>query len=161
MYVRDIADPKLVEDVLSRMMEIKMDDIPETGYIEQLIEDSHISIFPQIQNTERPDRVIASVLEGKVSILLDGTPFALILPMTLTALMQSPEDYYQRWTSATLLRLLRYIAVLLTIFYPGFTLHLSLIIPVYYRQEWHSPSQAAGKMFLSLLLSKPFSCLLR
>lgn len=161
MYVRDIADPKLVEDVLSRMAEIKMDDIPETGYIEQLIEDSHISIFPQIQNTERPDRVIASVLEGKVSILLDGTPFALILPMTLTALMQSPEDYYQRWTSATLLRLLRYIAVLLTIFYPAFTLHLSLIIPVYYRQEWHSPSQGAGRMFPSLLLSKPFSCLLR
>lgn len=125
VYVRDIADPKLVEDVLSRMAEIKMDDIPETGYIEQLIEDSHISIFPQIQNTERPDRVIASVLEGKVSILLDGTPFALILPMTLTALMQSPEDYYQRWTSATLLRLLRYIAVLLTIFLPG--LYIALV----------------------------------
>lgn len=125
MYVRDIADPKLVDDVFSRMKQIKMDDIPESGYIEQLIEDSHISIFPQIQNTERPDRVIASVLEGKVSILLDGTPFALIMPMTLTALMQSPEDYYQRWTSATLLRLLRYIAVLLTIFLPG--LYIALV----------------------------------
>lgn len=151
MYVRDIADPALVEDVVSRMKEIKMDDIPETGYIEQLIEDSHLTIFPQIQNTERPDRVIAAVLEGKVSILLDGTPFALIMPMTLTALMQSPEDYYQRWTSATLLRLLRYIAVLLTIFYLVSTSPLSPITQVYYRLRWHSQSQAVGRMFRFLL----------
>ncbi|MFS0654155.1 spore germination protein [Bacillus sp. 179-C3.3 HS] len=125
VYVRDIADPTLVEDVVSRVKQIRMDDIPETGYIEQLIEDSHLSIFPQIQNTERPDRVIAAVLEGKVAIMLDGTPFALILPMTITALMQSPEDYYQRWTSATLLRLLRYISVLLTVFLPG--LYIALV----------------------------------
>ncbi|MGE6630277.1 spore germination protein [Bacillus sp. NPDC077027] len=125
IYVRDIVDPKLVADVTSRMNKINLDDLPESGYIEQLIEDNHISIFPQIQNTERPDRVIAAILEGKVSIMLDGTPFALILPMTFTALMQSPEDYYQRWTSASLLRFLRYVAVLLTIFLPG--LYISLV----------------------------------
>ena len=51
--------------------------------MEQLIEDNYLSLFPQVQNTERPDRVIAALMEGRVAILLDGTPFALIAPLRL------------------------------------------------------------------------------
>lgn len=85
-----------------------MDFILESGYVEQLIEDDYLSPFQQTQNTERPDRVIASLLEGRIAILLDGTPFALIVPVTFSMLLQSPEDYYERWFPGTLLRVLRF-----------------------------------------------------
>lgn len=66
-----------------------IDDPMDTGYIEQLIEDSTLSPFQQLQNTERTDRVIGAILEGRAAILLDGTPFALIMPVTFSMLLQS------------------------------------------------------------------------
>ena len=93
--------------------------MPESGYVEQLIEDNYLSPFPQVQNTERPDRVIAALMEGRVAILLDGTPFALIVPVTLSMMLQSPEDYYERWIPGTFIRLLRYLAAILALFTPS------------------------------------------
>ncbi|MCV5403516.1 spore germination protein, partial [Escherichia coli] len=87
---------------------VDIDSVLESGYIEQLIEDNYLSPFPQIQNTERPDRVISALMEGRVAILLDGTPFVLIAPVTFSMLLQSPEDYYERRLPGTLLRLLRF-----------------------------------------------------
>ncbi|RZT23582.1 spore germination protein [Fictibacillus sp. BK138] len=119
VYMRDIVDPQLLEEVIQRIQTINIDNLPESGYVEQLIEDNQFSPFPQIQNTERPDRVMGAILEGRVGILLDGTPFALILPVTFNMLLQSPEDYYERWISGTLIRMLRYLAAFIALFGPS------------------------------------------
>lgn len=118
-YMRDIANSELVEEVIRRVEAINMDYVAESGYVEQLIEDNSMSLFQQVQNTERPDRVIGALMEGRVAILLDGTPFALIVPVTFSMLLQSPEDYYERWIPATLLRLLRFFTAFLAVFTPA------------------------------------------
>jgi spore germination protein len=118
-YIKEIVDPELVEEVEKRIKKIDLDNVPESGYVEQLIEDNYLSPFPQVQNTERPDRVIAALMEGRVAILLDGTPFALIAPVTFSMMLQSPEDYYERWIPGTFIRFLRYIAVVLSLFTPA------------------------------------------
>ena len=118
-YMKEIADPNLVEEVKKRIQSINIDDVAESGYVEQLIEDNYLSPFTQVQNTERPDRVFAALMEGRVAILLDGTPFALIVPVTFSMLLQSPEDYYERWLPSTLIRLLRYLAAAITLFAPS------------------------------------------
>jgi spore germination protein len=123
--MKEIADPELVEEVKKRIQKIDIDHLPESGYVEQLIEDNYLSPFPQVQNTERPDRVISALMEGRVAIMLDGTPFALIAPVTFSMLLQSPEDYYERWIPGTLFRLLRFGAANVTLFAPS--LYISFI----------------------------------
>ncbi len=118
-YINEIVDPELVKEVEKRIKKIDLDNVPESGYVEQLIEDNYLSPFPQVQNTERPDRVIAALMEGRVAILLDGTPFALIAPVTFSMMLQSPEDYYERWIPGTFIRFLRYISVVLSLFTPA------------------------------------------
>ncbi|AIF66455.1 spore gernimation protein [Terribacillus saccharophilus] len=119
-YLKDIANEKLLVEVKERINNLDIDHAAETGYIEQLIEDNYLSIFPQVQSTERPDRVMAAILEGRVAILLDGTPYALIVPTTFSMMLQSPEDYYERWIPMSLIRMLRYVAAFLSIFLPSF-----------------------------------------
>src|SRR5690606_21822045 len=104
---------------------IDVDDAPESGTIEQWIEDSQFSPFPQIMHTERPDKVISALLQGQVAILLDGTPFVLLAPITFASLIQAPEDYYERWLIGSLLRILRYFAAFLTVFLPS--LYIALV----------------------------------
>ncbi|MED3815927.1 spore germination protein, partial [Priestia megaterium] len=104
LFIKGLTDRELVEDMIKRIRNIKIDDPLESGYIEQLIEDYPYSIFPHVQSTERPDRVVSALLEGKIGILLDGTPFATIAPITFNAILQTPDDYYQRWIPSTLLR---------------------------------------------------------
>jgi spore germination protein len=120
VYVKDIANEELLENVKNRIQDMDIDHVAESGYIEQLIEDDYLSIFPQVQSTERPDRVMGAILEGRVAILLDGTSYALIVPATFSMMMQSPEDYYERWIPMSLIRLLRYVAAFLSIFLPSF-----------------------------------------
>lgn len=118
-YMQDIAEPQLIDEVKKRIKRIKIDAVPDSGYIEQLIEDNYLSPFPQVQSTERPDRVISALMEGRVALILDGSPFALIVPVTFQMLLQSPEDYYERWVAATLIRILRYVASFISLFAPS------------------------------------------
>ncbi|WP_026582441.1 spore germination protein [Bacillus sp. J33] len=118
-YIEDIANPDIVNEVKSRVEKIDIDNVLESGYVEQLIEDNFLSPFPQVQNTERPDRVMAALMEGRVAILLDGTPFALIVPVTFSMLLQASEDYYERWIPGTLIRLLRFLATFISLFGPA------------------------------------------
>lgn len=124
-YIKEIANPELVEEVQKRIKKINIDHVPESGYVEQLIEDNYLSPFPQIQSTERPDRVMAALLEGRVAILLDGTPFALIAPVSFSMLLQSPEDYYERWIPTTLIRIMRFLAAFISLVTPA--LYISFI----------------------------------
>jgi len=132
-YIEDIVTKELVDEVLRRLESIEIDAILDSGYIEQFIEDDPYSPFPQISITERPDHVAAELYEGRVVILVDNTPFALIVPATLNSMFQSPEDYYDRWFIASVLRFIRIIASFIAMLLPGlyiaFTSYNPGIIP--------------------------------
>lgn len=119
MYMEDIAKPELVEEVGTRLNKYIIDGVFDSGYIEQLIEDSWKSPFPQTQATERPDKFAASLLEGKVGIIVDNSPFGIIVPATLNAFYQASEDYYQRWQIMSFIRILRYLVSFLSFTLPG------------------------------------------
>ncbi|MBE6023971.1 MAG: spore germination protein [Cellulosilyticum sp.] len=118
-YIEDIAKPELVNEVEERLDKYVIDAILDSGYIEQLIEDSWKSPFPQTQATERPDKFAASLLEGKVGILVDTSPFGIIVPATLNSFYQASEDYYQRWQIMSFTRILRYLVSFLSFTLPG------------------------------------------
>ncbi|CAN7592075.1 spore germination protein [Paenibacillus sp. LjRoot56] len=118
-YIDGLADPTLVREVMNRLERIELDGVLESAYIEEMIEDNPYSPFPQILTTERPDSVAANLLEGRVTILVDGTPFAIVAPTTLFSLLQSPEDYYQSFMFVTMLRWLRYIFVGIALLAPS------------------------------------------
>lgn len=119
VYVEDIVKPELVKEIEERLDKYVIDAVFDSGYIEQLIEDSWKSPFPQTQATERPDKFAASLLEGKVGILVDTSPFGIIVPATLNAFYQASEDYYQRWQIMSFTRILRYIVSLFSFTLPG------------------------------------------
>nr|WP_246096648.1 spore germination protein [Paenibacillus sinopodophylli] len=119
MYLNEIAEKSLVDEVFRRLDQIEIDSILESGYIEDFIQESSYSPFPTVYNTERPDTIAAGLLEGKVAILVDGTPFVLLVPALFIQFFQSAEDYYQRADVSTLLRLLRYVSFLITMLAPS------------------------------------------
>jgi spore germination protein KA len=129
LYIEGVADQGVVQEVEKRVERIKIDGIFESGYIEQFIEDSHWSPFPLIQNTERPDKAAANLLEGKVVILTDGSPFALIAPSVLSQFYHSPEDYYERFLIATLLRFIRALSMTLALLLPSLYISFSSFHP--------------------------------
>jgi len=133
MYMDNLAPENLVKEVFSRLDKIKIDGVLESGYIEEFIEDNPWSFFPQMQNTERPDTVAANLLEGRIIILVDGTPFALILPVSFWQFLQASEDYYQRFHISIFLRILRitfiFLALLLPAFYVAVTTYHQEMIP--------------------------------
>ncbi|PYI57582.1 hypothetical protein DLM86_02550 [Paenibacillus flagellatus] len=118
-YVDGIAEPALIAEVSARIERIEIDGILESNYIEELIEDNPFSPFPQLSTTERPDVATAALLEGRVLVMVDGSPFVLIAPTTFTTILQSPEDYYQRFLIGSVIRWLRYFFVLVALLAPS------------------------------------------
>lgn len=124
-YIEGVADPGIVATARARLKSIDTDSIIDSGYIEQYIEDNPFSIFPTIGNSEKPDVVAAKVLEGRVAIIVDGTPFVLTAPLLFVESFQSSEDYYIRPFFASIVRMLRYIAFFLTIAAPAIFIALT------------------------------------
>ena len=118
-YLRGVVNEKLVDEVRIRLQRIDIDGILETGYIEQLIEDAPVSIFPTVGNTEKPDILAAKLLEGRIGILVDGTPIALTVPYLLVEALQSSEDYYARPYFVTIVRWLRMASMMLALYLPA------------------------------------------
>lgn len=119
MYLEDVANPVLIDEVQRRLDLIEIDGILESGYIEQFIQDTPYSPFPQVQYTERPDRVAAAILEGRISIISDGSPNALLVPATISNFLPAPEDYYERWLLMTAIRIVRTVSLLNSILLPS------------------------------------------
>ncbi|MDR5659133.1 spore germination protein [Serpentinicella sp. ANB-PHB4] len=119
MYIEDLVNRRALEKIEERLNAVDIDAVLDSGYIEQLTEDNWLSPFPQIQNTERPDTASAALYDGRIVLVVDNTPFVLILPTTFNALLQSAEDYYERWSIATAVRLLRYLAVFICLLAPS------------------------------------------
>ncbi|MGO4546686.1 spore germination protein [Paenibacillus sp. 2TAB23] len=112
-YIEGVVQPQLLEEIEYRVSQIETKAILESGYIEESIEDSHFTPFPQMLNSERPDVISAGLLEGKVAILTDCTPFALLVPMTFWTGLHAPDDYYERALYVFMTRLLRFIFICL------------------------------------------------
>ncbi|MWC27740.1 spore germination protein [Paenibacillus sp. MMS18-CY102] len=118
-YIADLVKVGLVEEVKERLGRISIDAILESGYIEELIEDSPLSPFNTVQSTERPDKVASALLEGRVAIFIDNTPVVLIVPTYFWQFIQAPDDYYNRYWVGTFFRFVRYIAFFISLILPS------------------------------------------
>lgn len=125
IYMEDIVQEGLVNQIKTRLSKYEIDAILDSGYIEQLIEDDWKSPFPQVQATQRPDKVASAVLEGKAAIVVDNSPFVLIVPATFNSFFQASEDYYQRWLIMSFTRFMRYIVSFFALALPG--LYIALL----------------------------------
>lgn len=119
LFMSGIAQPNLINEFRTRLKAIETDSILESSYIEEYIQDKAMTPFPQFVTSERPDAIVAKLLEGQVAVVTDGTPIVLVGPTTFFQMFSAPEDYYQRADIATLLRLLRMLAFLLSVFTPA------------------------------------------
>ncbi|MBU3570184.1 spore germination protein [Priestia aryabhattai] len=125
MYIKGNADERIVEEIKERLKEIKVDGVLESSYIEEFIRDDKTTIFPLLLNTERPDAVVGNLLEGRIAIIVQGTPFVLIAPAIFSQFFQSPEDYYQNYYIASFLRILRFGSFFLSMY--ASAIYLALI----------------------------------
>ena len=126
VYLKGIANLDLINEVKRRINNIDIDLILGAGMLLQLIEDNSYMLFPQIMDTERPDRAVSFLIEGKVLIIVQGTPFVLAVPITLFHLLHTSEDSLLRWQYGTFLRLIRYLGVLIALMLPGLYIALTL-----------------------------------
>ncbi|GAF63284.1 hypothetical protein BTS2_0175 [Bacillus sp. TS-2] len=125
VYQKEKTDPKIIKELKKKLQDINTSNFEDSGMIEGFLEERRFSPFPQVQNTERVDRAVAALDEGRVVILVEGSPFALIIPTTFDILLQSPDDYYERWIAGSFIRLLRYIAIIFTLFLSS--IYISLV----------------------------------
>jgi len=120
LYMKSIAADKLVNEVRRRIKSIDIDKVLIPGVLEEFIVDNKYSTFPQILYTERPDRFCSSLVDGRVGIIMEGMPLTYIVPGTLLQFFQTPDDYSIQFIVGSTLRLLRFIAMFLTLVLPGF-----------------------------------------
>lgn len=113
VWLAGVAKPDLIEEVEKRLLTTNLDGVFESGYIEEFIEDNPYSPFPQVMITERPDRVAGNLLEGRVAIIVDGTPIVSVVPATIVQFYQSPEDYYERAIFGSAVRIVRLISFII------------------------------------------------
>lgn len=119
MYIKDIANDSLVREVVKRVKSIKVDYIFDSGELEQLIEDSTFMAAPQIYATERPDKVAMMLAQGNVAVILDGSPFVLVMPATVTEFLHTTEDTNIRFPYVNFIRLIRILGIIIAFLLPG------------------------------------------
>ncbi|GLX67969.1 spore germination protein [Paenibacillus glycanilyticus] len=120
MYMDGLADEKQLRKLIGRLRDSKQDRVLEGEYLEEMLhERKQLTIFPTIYNTDRPDTIAAGIMEGKVALFVDGTPFVMLTPALFVDFIQSAEDYYQRPFYSNLIRLLRYVALSICLLAPS------------------------------------------
>ena len=119
MYINDVVNPELVENVRQRIGEIEADYVQNLSILEQHIEDRPYSLVPTILLTERPDRAASFLMEGHIIVLMDSSPECLIVPVTFWSFFHTPEDQYNRWPYGNWIRLTRLFAFLVAILAPA------------------------------------------
>lgn len=128
-YIAGLANPDLLGEVRSRLDSLDADRYLGAGQLEQYLVDSWFSPFPQTESTERVDRTAMALADGRVAILISGTPFVLLIPTTFNSMMLSPEDYNQNWIVASLVRMLRVLSTFLSLTLPPLYIALSSFHP--------------------------------
>jgi spore germination protein KA len=165
-YINGIANPTIIDEVKKRLNHIYIDSIIESGYLEQLIEDNPWSPFPTVGNSEKPDKVAAKLLEGRIAILCDGTPTVLTVPCLFVEAFQASEDYYSRTILSTITRIIRLVAFIITLALPAFyvaitTFHQEMIPTVLIITFAASREGVPFPVFLEVIISETIFVLLR
>ncbi len=119
VFRSDMAEAGLVEQVRRRLEDVPLDSVLESGYLQPYLQGSPLSLFTDVGITERPDTLCAKINEGRVAVLVDNTPFALIVPYLFTENFQTVDDYCQRPYYSSFMRIIKYCAFFFTIFLPG------------------------------------------
>lgn len=119
LYMDNIANPSLVREVKRRISQIDVDYIMSSSSLEQFIEEKSLISLPQILTTERPDRCVKSLIQGRVAVIVDNSPMALIMPTTVFELLESAEDMYLRPVYSLLVKSVRLLGVFLSVYLPG------------------------------------------
>lgn len=118
-YMNNIVDEKLVKQVVSKLENITIDGIIDSGYLKKYLVEKN-SVFPTIITTERPDLVCMALLEGKCCVIVDNSPYVLIMPCFFIDLFHTPDDYYQKAINISFIRIIRLLAFLIAIFIPAY-----------------------------------------
>lgn len=119
MYVEDLANPKIVEEARRRVRRVDLDGMLDSSYLKEQIQDMPYTLFPLIKNTERPDKVVADLLEGRFALIVDGSPQVLTAPSIFIEFLQISDDYYLNPIVFWLVRLMRYTALFIATMLPA------------------------------------------
>ena len=128
-YIKGIAKDDLVRDIKKRFTELNLDGQASVSQMGTMIVDHPKSIFPQIQATERPDKTVSALSEGRVAVMMDGSPDVILLPATFPILMQSSDDYFENWLIASVIRISRYVAFFISATFPAIYIALTSFHP--------------------------------
>lgn len=135
LYMQGIAQDRLVQGLQERLEQYSLDGVLDSGVIEQLIKKQWKSPFPEVQTTRRPDKATYSLLEGRIILLCDNSPVALIIPTDIGSLLKTADDYYNSYFMSTVGRIIRYMATFLSYTLPG----LYLVMTNYHTQILPTP----------------------
>ncbi|MDQ0195183.1 spore germination protein [Paenibacillus wynnii] len=125
VYLENLASPDILQELQKRLEQVKVDHIADSGYLAELLRDEPYSPFEMIGSTERPDSVVGKMMEGRIALLVEGSPFALTLPFLFVENFQTSEDYYFNFYFASANRMLRVMGAFLSISIPA--LYLALV----------------------------------
>ncbi len=119
LYFDSVADKKVVKHILKRLNKIEIDGLIDSHYLVSYLQKNPKSLFKQVGDTEKPDILVGKMLEGRIGILVDGSPIALTLPFVLMEDMQNSDDYYSQPIRVTFVRILRFVGVIMAVLLPG------------------------------------------
>ena len=139
LYMNNIVDKKLLDKVNNKLNSIENDIISDGSYIKEQL--SKRSLFPEVNQTERPDLVSFALLEGKIAIVVDNSPTVIIVPVFLIDFFHTADDYYQKNINVSFTRILRFLAFLIAIFLPGFYISITT----------HNPTSIPSNLLLKLI----------
>ena len=126
MYLKSVADQKVVDEVIKRIKAIEIDGILDSFYVMQYLQDERFNIFRQVGSSERPDVIASKLLEGRVAIFVDGSPVVLTVPYMIVEDLQAADDYYTDSMSVTLKRFIRLFGGILAVILPGLYIAMQL-----------------------------------
>lgn len=119
LYIEGLTNHRIIKEVKRRIESLDVDYLSGSGMLAQLIEDKAIMPFPQLVSTERPDRVASFLMDGKVVLICEGTPFALAVPITFFDLFHTSEESNLKWQYGSFIRFVRLLGLLLAVLLPG------------------------------------------
>lgn len=152
LYIKNVTNPALIKEMKHRLKKIDADYVYQAGEVEQFIEDASFSLSPQFLTTERPDKTAAALVEGKIALIVHGSPFALIAPVAFTEFLTSPEDQNVRFPFANLMKAIRLLGILSSFLLSG--IYIAIV-------NFHHEMIPPGLLFAieSARESVPFSAL--
>ena len=139
MYMNNIVDKDLLKKVMQKIATINNDIIIDGSYIKEEL--SKRSLFPEVNQTERPDLITFALLEGKVTIIVDNSPTVLIIPTFFIDFFHTADDYYQKNINVSFTRILRLLAFIIAIFLPGYYISITT----------HNPTSIPSNLLLKLI----------